>query len=668
MNHTATYDPGDNKLRLYPGCRLPEDEYQRVKAAGFRWAPKQELFVAPSWSPEREDLLLEMCGGEIGDEDTSLVERAESKAERLDELAHKRAEEAHSAKAAVERITDGIPLGQPILVGHHSEKHARKDAERIENGMRKAVNCWQASKYWKDRAAGALRAAKYKERPDVRFRRIKGIEADLRKTQKTKTDAEMRQTFWTGDVTRESAVQFCNCHDHTSRCFPLADYPRNPPASQYEGLMSLWSALGGSDGPEHAVITVDQARDLALAGVVHTIERCDRWIEHYENRLAYERAMLDEQGGLTAEQFDLAIGGQVLYRGDWYTITKINRRDGQITSVSTGRRSWPSTIEVERIRNYRPPAEGAAETVAAATKLPPICNYPGEGFIGITQEQWNGIHKDYKGTHGVAATEKYGRHRIRQAMAGPLRARGVNVGEGVGYGNRNVWITDAKRKDPPAASESPSPVSLPRVERDLPTLERRAAAAQAQREPDADAAKFAAMEDSLRAGVEVVTAPCLFPTPPDVAKRVVDLARIYPGHDVLEPSAGTGALLAKFFHLNGNGRLCAVEINRTLADHLRGEYPTTDVRCGDFLECNADLGMFDRILMNPPFDHGADIKHVEHARKFLKPGGRLVAIVAAGPREHQALVPIASDWIPLPDDTFKAEGTAVRTAIVVIDA
>ena len=34
---------------------------------------------------------------------------------------------------------DNIPLGQPILIAHHSESHARKDAERSENGMHKTV-------------------------------------------------------------------------------------------------------------------------------------------------------------------------------------------------------------------------------------------------------------------------------------------------------------------------------------------------------------------------------------------------------------------------------------------------------------------------------------------------------------------------------------------------
>ena len=123
----ATYSPDDNKLRLYPDSRLPRDTCERVKAAGFKWAPKQELFVAPAWTPDREDLLIEFCG-EIDDEDTSLVERAQERAERFEEYSDKREAEAHRAKAAVDAIADGIPLGQPILVGHHSERRARRHA------------------------------------------------------------------------------------------------------------------------------------------------------------------------------------------------------------------------------------------------------------------------------------------------------------------------------------------------------------------------------------------------------------------------------------------------------------------------------------------------------------------------------------------------------------
>ena len=65
---TATYSPEDNKLRLYPFARLDAATYARVKEAGFSWAPKQGLFVAPMWTPGRGDLLVELCG-EIGDEE-----------------------------------------------------------------------------------------------------------------------------------------------------------------------------------------------------------------------------------------------------------------------------------------------------------------------------------------------------------------------------------------------------------------------------------------------------------------------------------------------------------------------------------------------------------------------------------------------------------------------
>jgi hypothetical protein len=304
-DYTATYSPEDNKLRLYTVGRLDAATYSKLKDAGFKWAPQQKLFFAPAWSPAREDALLELAG-EIGDEDTSLVARAEERSDRFDTYADHRERDAVAAEKGVHAIADGIPLGQPILVGHHSERHARKDAERIENGMRKAVKMWETSAYWLNRAAGAVANAKYKERPDVRARRIKGLEADLRKMERNRAESELCRMFWAGELklksgepfvlTRERALNHCNVKEHLYFSFPLAKYPRNPPASQYEGEMSLWSALGGSDGPECAIITPEQARDRALPIHERYLKTCARWISHYENRLAYERAMLAESG------------------------------------------------------------------------------------------------------------------------------------------------------------------------------------------------------------------------------------------------------------------------------------------------------------------------------------------------------------------------------------
>ena len=116
MTYSATYSPEDNKIRLSASSRLSAEDYARVKAAGFKWAPKQEVFIAPMWTPEREDLALEFAG-EIDDEDSSLLDRAEQRAERFEDYSDKRAADAESARKHVASIADGIPLGQPILVG-----------------------------------------------------------------------------------------------------------------------------------------------------------------------------------------------------------------------------------------------------------------------------------------------------------------------------------------------------------------------------------------------------------------------------------------------------------------------------------------------------------------------------------------------------------------------
>lgn len=656
---SATYSPEDNKLRLYASSRLDEQTYVKVREAGFKWAPKQELFVAPSWTPFREDFLLELCG-EIGDEDTSLVERAEAKADRLEELSEKRANEANSAKSAVDAIADGVPLGQPILVGHHSEKRARKDAEKIQNGMRRAVQLWETSQYWKDRAAGALHAAKYKERPDVRARRIKKLESEQRKIAKDLRNLEALLKFWESNPTREKAISVCNCYDHGGVKLPDG-----------ENHWSAWSALTDEK------ITVEAVTAQRIDNLPKSIAHYKRWSAHYENRLTYERAMLDEQGGLVADGFDLKVGGRILAKGVWLTITKINKSGGRVSSVSTNNTRWPRVVSVETIKGYQPPTDEQAKAAKQSSKLPPIANYPGDGFAGITQEQWNGIHKDYKGTCIMEATDQHGRHRVRQAMSGLLRRAGAAV-HGEGYVLHRIWITDAPRKDPPGADSAPPP-EVKGPELDLRTLQEEAARRESFRAKDEEAPKgLDAMREALRAGVQVVAAPQLFPTPPELARRVIGLADIRPGQRVLEPSAGTGNLckaVIDAFTGCDCGRIVAVEINHALADNLRTIRNATlyanednyDIRCADFLECDGELGDFDRIVMNPPFERGADIKHIEHALTHPRPRGRLVAICANGPRQRERLMKEATEWIDLPAGSFKASGTEVNAAIVVID-
>ena len=62
-------------------------------------------------------------------------ERREARAERREEWAAGRKAKSDASFKRSSDLANAIPLGQPILVGHHSEKHARRDQERIFDGM-----------------------------------------------------------------------------------------------------------------------------------------------------------------------------------------------------------------------------------------------------------------------------------------------------------------------------------------------------------------------------------------------------------------------------------------------------------------------------------------------------------------------------------------------------
>jgi 16S rRNA G1207 methylase RsmC len=68
-----------------------------------------------------------------------------------------------------------------------------------------------------------------------------------------------------------------------------------------------------------------------------------------------------------------------------------------------------------------------------------------------------------------------------------------------------------------------------------------------------------------------------------------------------------------------------------LAAELEAEGIYSRVYNQDFLTFSPDVtGLYDRVVMNPPFDRERDIDHVLHALKFLKEDGFLTAIVSAG--------------------------------------
>lgn len=111
-------------------------------------------------------------------------ERLEAKVERRMEWAGKADVRSNAAMKTADSIAEHIPFGQPILVGHHSERHARRNQERIANNMDKCVEQSRLADHHREKAAGLskqLEHAIFSDDPDA----IEALEAKISNLEKT---------------------------------------------------------------------------------------------------------------------------------------------------------------------------------------------------------------------------------------------------------------------------------------------------------------------------------------------------------------------------------------------------------------------------------------------------------------------------------------------------
>ena len=111
-------------------------------------------------------------------------------------------------------------------------------------------------------------------------------------------------------------------------------------------------------------------------------------------------------------------------------------------------------------------------------------------------------------------------------------------------------------------------------------------------------------------------------TPPDIAEKLVSMARITSESTVLEPSAGIGFIADAIKKISTN--VDVIEQYSEFRDLL--VLKGYNVVGNDFL-CFSGK-QYDAIIMNPPFSKNQDIEHLQHAMTLLKDGGTLVCIMS----------------------------------------
>ena len=109
-------------------------------------------------------------------------DRIESKRERLESRAEKATQQSNDYYKASKDRAHFIPFGQPILVGHHSENRARRDADRIYNDMGKSVAAGKKAEYLENKAANLGKNGIASDDPEA-IQKLKAKLVNLEKSQ-----------------------------------------------------------------------------------------------------------------------------------------------------------------------------------------------------------------------------------------------------------------------------------------------------------------------------------------------------------------------------------------------------------------------------------------------------------------------------------------------------
>ena len=127
----------------------------------------------------------------IGREDYQ--ERKEARIDRMEERAARAQAESTAASHAAHEIMRLIPPGQPILVGHHSERHHRRDLDKIDRNMRKSIEAGEKAAYYASRAASAAsNRAISSDDPDA----VERLEAKLAKLQAAQEEDKALNAYY----------------------------------------------------------------------------------------------------------------------------------------------------------------------------------------------------------------------------------------------------------------------------------------------------------------------------------------------------------------------------------------------------------------------------------------------------------------------------------------
>lgn len=228
----------ERKYKLWPMCCLfhggqvvPLDEEPKPETSDSETKPQSDSIEKGEDKQEASQSVesatatpVDVTGSPFVRED--YADAVEAKRERFTELAQKNQAISTNETERAIGMVHGLPAGQPVLLGHHSEKRHRALLERSDNAMKRGVEANDKADYYQQRAASVGSGGIQSDDPDALEKLM--AERDKRVTHQNHMKA-VNKALRKGD---DDALKALNLTDEQIKaikapnCFGDIGYPR----------------------------------------------------------------------------------------------------------------------------------------------------------------------------------------------------------------------------------------------------------------------------------------------------------------------------------------------------------------------------------------------------------------------------------------------------------
>ncbi|MFF2388905.1 DUF3560 domain-containing protein [Agromyces sp. NPDC058104] len=255
---------------LARGTARGDGSAEVLKSCGWRWGRSIGAWFIPSsrdhlpndWKIDRTRKALEAAGftveldvsrelRDMAEVEAGKIERQADRVEALEAKAERKAGAADAADDRARRALDSLPYGgEPIKIGHHSERRHRNAIAKADRAMGASVAADREATKAAERAEIAARTTDHRYDPQTVARRIERLAPEMRKLERSvKTSNDNAERYAAAHADDPERIERYNAH--TARLVAMLEEKRQQIAF-WEGVRAeqIADGVAGDFSPE----------------------------------------------------------------------------------------------------------------------------------------------------------------------------------------------------------------------------------------------------------------------------------------------------------------------------------------------------------------------------------------------------------------------------------